>query len=271
VILPVHEAAQAYDAYAPRYDRLLDENRINAYMRRRTQQVLLSTFESGSRLIELGCGTGDEAIALAAHGCEIFAFDPSPRMVAVASQKAAATRTEGTVRWFVGRSADLARQLGSPPLPMSFDGAYASFSLSYERDLSSVSEGLAPWIRSGGQFVVAAMNRVCGAELAAAFLSGHPGLAGRRLAARTLHKVGEVATPVFPRTMRDIAEAFREHFVLEQGRALPAILPPPYFNRMLGRWPALVEVLARMDPYVGTLPVVRSLGDHNLLRFRRRT
>jgi len=240
-------------------------------MRRFMKQVLLSTFESGSRLIELGCGTGDEAISLAAHGCEIFAFDPSPEMVAIASRKGATTRTEGTVRWFVGRSADLIHHLGNPTPAMRFDGAYASFSLSYERDLASVSEALAPWIRPGGRFVVAAMNRVCGTELAAAFISGHPGLAGRRLADQTLHKVGEVATPIFPRTIGEVVEAFRKHFVLEDGRALPAILPPTYSNRSLGRWPALVELLARMDSYVGTLPVVRSLGDHNLLRFRRRT
>jgi ubiquinone/menaquinone biosynthesis C-methylase UbiE len=234
-------------------------------------QFLLSTFGSGSRLIELGCGTGDEAIFLAAHGCEVFAFDPSPRMVAIGSRKAAATRTEGTIHWFVGRSVDLARCLGNSIPPRGCDGAYASFSLSYERDLPSVSEALAPWIHPGGRFAVAAMNRVCGAELAGAFLSGHPRLAGRRLAKQTLHKVGEYATPIFPRTMREIVEAFREHFALEDGQALPAILPPAYSNRTLGRWPAVLQILARIDSYAAHLPVVRSLGDHNLLLFRRRT
>jgi SAM-dependent methyltransferase len=240
-------------------------------MRQSMKEVLFSTFGPGSRLIELGCGTGDEAISLANRGCDVFAFDPSPRMVAIASEKAAATRTEGTVRCFVGRSADLARHLASMSPNVTFDGAYASFSLSYERDLSSVSDALAPWIRPGGGFVVAAMNRVCGAELAAAFVSGHPRLAGRRLGEQTLHKVGEYATPIFPRTIREIVEAVREHFVLEDGRALPAILPPHYSNRLLGRWSAVLELLARMDPHLGALPLVRALGDHNLLRFRRRT
>jgi SAM-dependent methyltransferase len=235
------------------------------------KKVLLSSFDPGSRLVELGCGTGDEAISLAAHGCSIFAFDPSPGMVAIASDKATATRTEGTVRCFVGRSADLARHLGSVRPRMKFDGAYASFSLSYERDLTSASDALAPWIRPGGRFVVSAMNRLCGAELAAAFLSGHPRLAGRRLGEQTLHKVGEFATPIFPRTVREIVEAFREHFVLEDRRALPAVLPPHYANRTLGRWPIVFNILTRTDPHVGALPLLRCLGDHNLLRFRRRT
>jgi len=268
--LPVNDAAHVYDEYAPQYDRLLEENRINAYMRRAMSQALLSTFEPGNRLIELGCGTGDEALALASHRCELFAFDPSPRMIEIARQKADEHRMGRNVRFFVGRAADLSRELAKASPGIQFDGAYASFSLSYERDLQPVSQALAPWIRPNGRLVIATMNRLCGTELAAAILSGHPRLAGRRLSERTLHKVGQYATPVFPRTTREVVKSVSHHFVFEDVRALPAILPPHYANRALARWPMVLDMLSELDPHLGMLPLLRWLGDHNLVRFRRR-
>lgn len=268
-ILPVHSAAEAYDEYASRYDRLLEENRINAYMRAIVSQSLISTFGAGKRLIEIGCGTGDEALTLASHESEVFAFDPSPRMIQIASQKAVASGIGRNIRFFVGKVADLSRHLGDVSQKIGFDGAYASFSLSYEPDLSVVSNALAPWIRPDGWLVIASMNRLCGVELVAALLSAHPRLAGRRLQKHTLHKVGAYSTPVFPRTTKDVADALRDHFHLEDVRALPAVLPPHYANRAFARWPALLDILTDVDPYLAPLPVVRWLGDHNLLRFRR--
>jgi len=43
-----------------------------------------------SRVLEIGCGTGSTAIALAPHAAHILASDISSRMIAIASEKAAA-------------------------------------------------------------------------------------------------------------------------------------------------------------------------------------
>ena len=270
-ILPIHDAADAYDEYASRYDRLLTENRINAYMRREMSRALTATFGTGKRLIELGCGTGDEALALAPNQSEIFAFDPSLRMIEIASRKAAASGTGGNVRFSVGKATDLLRHLGDESQKTGFDGGYASFSLSYEPDLRVVSKALAPWIRPGGWFVMATMNRICGVEFAGALLSAHPRLAGRRLEKRTLHKVGAYSTPIFPRTTKEVIDAVRDYFHFEDVRALPVIMPPPYANRAVAGWGALLDILAELDSHLGSFPVIRLFGDHNLLRFRRNT
>ncbi len=238
-------------------------------MRQTITRTLLETFKSGDRLVELGCGTGDDAIALANQGCEIFALDPSPKMIAIASSKASTSRARQNLQFLVGGGADLTRNQTGISRDLAFDGAYASFSMSYEADLPSISEALGARVRPNGRLLIAAMNRLCGVELAVALLSGHPKLAGRRLAAHTLHKVGDFATPVYPRTTRELVDAFRGNFVLEDARALPAVLPPHYANRLLRRWGPVMTILMGLDPYLSSLPLVRLLGDHNLLRFRR--
>src|SRR3990170_4318646 len=104
---PLVDSARAYDDYAPRYDRLLVANRINAYMRQEMSRTLLQVFASGTRLIELGCGTGDEAIALALKGCKVTAFDPSPRMIEIASHKADEAGVGRDIRFVIARGSEL--------------------------------------------------------------------------------------------------------------------------------------------------------------------
>ncbi len=261
-------AAQAYDAYAPRYDGILNENRINAYLRRETSGALRSLFSPESHLLELGCGTGDEAFALADEGCEIVALDPSAEMITIARSKAAKHRRGNRVTFLLGTARDVPRVLEDAPAA-SFDGAYSSFALSYDDDLRPLGSMLARLVRPGGLLVVAAMNRLCLSESLLSMMLLRPRLAGRRLGSRTMHKVGQVRTVVYPRTPLGLSHAFRPAFAVEQLRALCAVLPPHYANRPLQRWPALLDILERVDNAAGRRPVFRMLGDHALVVMRR--
>jgi SAM-dependent methyltransferase len=264
----IADAGVAYGKYASRYDDLLRENRINAYMRQETTHALLRIFGPGDRVLELGSGTGDEALTLADRGCEVVGLDPAPEMVRIATEKAAAAGLSARARFHVGPSREAATLL-APASPRRFEGAYSHFALSYEPDLGPVREAVASLLVPGGHLLVASMNRYCAAEwvVAAAVLSPH--LAGRRLREGTTHKVGDVDARIFPRSASELAAGFTPDFVLEDVRALPALLPPHYANRVLRRWPGLVDVAMRFDPAVSRRRPFRALGDHVLARFRR--
>lgn len=260
--------AEAYDGYASRYDDLLAENRINAYMRREMMGQLLHTFEPGSWLLELGSGTGDEALTLASHGCQILGIDPSEGMIERAREKANHHPRGSRVEFLQASASELSRVLGERE-PHEFDGAFSSFALSYESDLEAVRKALAARIREDGLVIIAVMNRLCAVEWFLSLITAHPALSGRRLGAETLHKVGSVHTPIMGRTPAEVLRAFTPGFRLERYRALPLILPPHYAYRVLRRWPALMRTLERLDPRLSTLPLLRSLGDHTVLTFRR--
>lgn len=259
---------EAYDNYASRYDTLLDENWINAYLRRQTLRALETTFPPGFRVLELGCGTGDEALALAARGCFVVALDPAPAMVKQARRKAKEQSSGGRVEFVVGAArevGDLVQERGAGP----FDGAFSNFSLSYESDLSPVGKALASLIKPEGRLVFSVMNRLCGLEWILALGSGRPALAGRRLSSSTLHKVGKVHTPIYPRLIKEVLDGLGPQFRLERVRALPVLLPPHYANRAIRRFPPLFSILEALDRQISVLPVMRLLGDHHLLWLRR--
>ena len=72
------------------------------------------------RVVELGCGTGTNAIYLAQHGFDVTAIDLAPTALAMAAEKARAAGVK--VRWL---RADVPRPRSFPPADLIYDrGCY---------------------------------------------------------------------------------------------------------------------------------------------------
>lgn len=67
--------------------------------------------KGAGRLLDLGCGTGQLTVPLAAHVAEAVGVDPEPEMLAEAAQHAG-DQAISNVRWVQGSSADLPGGLG---------------------------------------------------------------------------------------------------------------------------------------------------------------
>ena len=257
----------AYDELAPRYDLVPSENRINRLMRNASVAHLLEMYPPGSRVLEIGCGTGDEALALAQRGVDVVAIDPAPEMVRIATEKAEERGLTMRVEFRRAYARDLpsiADSLGGP-----FDGGYASFSLEYEPDLEPVARGLHKVLRPEARFLASVPSRLCLVEFALAIGSGHPGMSGRRLSPWHDHKVGGHFVPIRTYTPRAFARAISPHFAIERVEALPAIVPPPYMNRIYSRFDGFAEAVERADAALRARFPFRYLGDHFIAFLRR--
>jgi ubiquinone/menaquinone biosynthesis C-methylase UbiE len=265
--------ARAFDDASKSYDNLYQEDRIMAWMRRENLAAIQASFAQGSRLLEIGCGTGDEALALARNGYRVVATDISPGMIAASRAKAQAEETEG-VTWVLlpaGRLSDLIEEEG----PGAFDGAYASFgALNCEPDLAPVAETLSRLVRPGGELVCSVMNRWCVWEIGWGLLHLRPGEAFRRagegwLPAGLASPDGTQSVLVRYYTPRSFARAFAPHFVLTRVSGLPVVLPPPYLSHLVERWPVLMDRGEQIDRRLRDRFPFHSLGDHFLMVMKR--
>src|SRR5438128_4624440 len=73
---------RGYDLIASSYDDVEGRNEISETVRRYSIDAALKVFRPGSRILELGCGTGRDAVALAQRGIRVDATDVSPAMIA---------------------------------------------------------------------------------------------------------------------------------------------------------------------------------------------
>jgi SAM-dependent methyltransferase len=82
--------ASPFDELASGYDDTFTRGAIGALLRRPLWRRLDAAFAPGSRVLELGCGTGEDAVHLGRRGVRVLATDASPGMVAAARRKVAA-------------------------------------------------------------------------------------------------------------------------------------------------------------------------------------
>ncbi len=278
---PVYrETARAFDAVAPYYDVVYGPqgNVVMTWMRRESLALLKAIFPRESYLLELGCGSGEEAVALAKAGRHVLATDLSPKMAAQTRAKARAAHLDHRLAVAVmPASGAAALRPGAP-----FDGAYASFGvLNCEPRLPRLGAALARLVRPGGAFVCSVMGRTCPFEIAWFFLQGRPRLALRRwrpgwqwapVAGRETVE-GEDAFPVSVATryltVRTLQEVFAPSFTLERSLSLPLLLPPPYLDALFQRHR---DLFARLEPLERRLRhrwPWRLWGDHVILVLRR--
>ena len=267
------QISQAFDQAARTYDDSYQSNRIMAWMRIQSLAALQAAFPPGSRLLEIGCGTGEEALALSQAGYRVIATDVSPQMIQTASAKAQASGDQA-VTWHVlpaGQLADLVQDFE----PGSFDGAYSSYgALNCEPRLQSVAAALAHLLSPGAPWICSVMNRWCLWEIVWGLVHLRPGEAFRRLGqgwipAGLASESGRLMVPTRYYSPRAFARAFAPQFQVQSIRGLPVWLPPPYLDHLVTRHPALFSRLQALEFRLRDRFPFHSLGDHFLIKMVR--
>lgn len=252
----------AFDAVAAGYDRREADNPIMQLMRGRSLAMLESTFPTGSTLLDVGCGTGTEALWLEQRGRTVFAVDSSARMLEIVSRRAAAAGMRVSTRLL--RAGDLLK-LVEERGEASFDGAYSSFgALNTEPSLEAPLVALSRLVRPGGRIVLSVMNRWCVAEMALLIAGGRAKQAFRRT--RSSLSVGDGANTLEVRypSWRKLRRALRPQFRVIGVQALPLLLLP-YVWPAFSAHPHLYKAVSRLDRVLAPRRPFASLGDHLLV------
>jgi SAM-dependent methyltransferase len=252
----------AFDAVAADYDRREAGNPIMQLMRERSLAKLESTFPRGALLLDIGCGTGTEAIWLGQRGRTLFAVDSSSRMLEVLSGRAAAAGLRiSTQQLGAGDLMKLAIEVGEA----SFDGAYSSFgALNTEPSLEAPLAALSRLVRPGGRIVLGVMNRWCVAEMALLGARGKPGQALRRMRSSVRVAVGSNMAQVWYPSWRELKRALHPRFHVISVEALPLLLVPsawPVFSSL----PRAYDLVRRVDRVLAPRGPFAWLGDHLLV------
>lgn len=259
------DTQRAFDSVAADYDGPRGNNELIKRMRLTLWSTVQAELPPGSRLLDLGCGTGIDAIEFARRDYRIVATDWSPRMVERTRARAAA---EGLM------SRVTVAHLGVQQLDQldgEFDGIYSNFGpLNCAPDLGAVAAECARLLQPDGTLVFSVIGRICPWEL------GHYALRGRFRRAGVRAARGATAVGLNRHTIwtyyylpREFYRAFAGYFSLSGYRALSLFMPPPYlvdYYRRHHRW---CERLGRLDDHLGALPLLRNMGDHFLIVMHR--
>jgi SAM-dependent methyltransferase len=261
-------AVRAFDALAGAFDERFGAWKSVAAQRRAVRRELLDAFPEGASLIELGGGTGDDALFLARHGRRVLVTDGAPRMAARASEKARAASLEGFVtaeRVSLEELDDWARARGGA----RFDGAFSNFaSLNCVLDRGPVARGLARLLPAGGRALLVVFGPCCPGETLVLLARGEGRAAFRRFARAPApaRAGGETFTVSYP-APGVFAREFAPWFRLKGRLGVGVFVPPSGAEPAVSGFPRLLGALEALDRAFGR--PLALLGDHVLLDFER--
>ncbi|MGA2886512.1 MAG: methyltransferase domain-containing protein [Terracidiphilus sp.] len=265
-IAQITPLAEPFDSIAPDYDRLFTTSAIGKAQRAQVSREIERCFSPLSHVLELNCGTGEDALALAHRGVSVSAYDASPEMVRMASQRLQRSSLSSNVQFAVLRNEHLSRLEGT------FDGAFSNFAgLNCSQDWMSIADELARLVKPGGHVLLCILGRTCLWEVIHYLLRGRFHKAFRRVRrGPTLVRINESSMQVIYPSVGEAKKLFSSGFTLYKWRGVGVFVPPSHCEpHVQGRNKAL-DVLKFLDLSFAHLPGVRCWGDHILLDFVRR-
>jgi SAM-dependent methyltransferase len=258
----------AYAAMAPTYDVDVGMNPVAARAKAVAMKALVALCPPGSRLLDIGCGPGQEAVTLARRGYRVVGIDSALPMVELA-RKRAESLPPGAAAFMQLRASEVGR-LGRDG--ERFDAAFSFYAvLNLEPSPEPAAEGVFSVLPPGAPFLVGLLNPTVLFELA--FYPAAGRLKGFRKAAQRpvrlkVSRGGAQAVDCFLYPPKPFARRLAPWFALERYEAVHLFLPPPD-ARML-RYRTLLRGVNRVEGRLEGRWPFRSLGYFSLLTFRRR-
>jgi len=263
---PIVPAELAFGHLASTYDTEFTETLIGRAQRAAVWKCAEAVFAPSSHLLELNCGTGEDAIHLARLGFVVTACDVSSNMIAEARKKALLEGLSDRIHFYVKAT----ERITEIAAHHSFGGAFSNFSgFNCVKDLGAVARDLAPSLLPYSPLLFCFSTRHCLWESVWYLLHGDRRRAFRRWKGRHHARFGDTVFTVYYPSCREIQESFAPYFRLVSITGIGVAVPPSYVNSFISRHPRLLRALENIDTTIRDLPGLRTLGDHVLLHFER--
>ena len=258
------KAAEAFTKQSIVFDRLYCNDPMIHYKRERVRDHILA-LQPGSSLLELNCGSGDDALFFSAQGFHVHATDISEGMLKMLESKLSTCESHRITTEKIS-FAELPQLRNKGP----FDAVYSNFGgLNCTGELQNVLRDLHPLVKKGGTVTLVLISSFCLWEFLLLF-KGKFRTAFRRFFSdkgRKAHIEGSYFTCWYyhPSFVRRHLAGF-EPVSLE---GLCSVVPPSYLEGFADKYPKLFEWLALKEKQLKHRWPWKYCGDYFIASFRK--
>jgi SAM-dependent methyltransferase len=247
---PALQSLGAFDLQAHTYDDVWTNAPAGRAQRDAVWRRIDALFPVNAHILDLGCGTGEDAAHFQSKGLRVTAIDASPEMVRIARERG------------IDATALPIEDLGQ--LSGAFDGAISNFgALNCVADLAKLRLPLSALIRPGGRFALCTIGRFCLRESLYYLRRGQFRKAIRRWKGET--QSASLHLKIFYPTVSQLKRAFAPAFELVETTGIGLFVPPSFIRP--GRFLAQCRAI---DTLLAHLPGFRAMADHRLVLFVRK-
>ena len=241
-----------FDSVARSYDERVNSTPLGQHYRRQVflhlERYVFPAFEKMS-VLDIGCGTGDDAIWLARLGHRVFATDISSEMVSVARSKAQQAGLTEQIQFAELDVTTCPADQFSPGFDLLL-GNFGVLNCLNPHALRKLAVSSAAWVRPGGRALFVVMSTR--GQMACDVAVGTESWAGAEV-------------PVWYHSAPEVTRCFAPAFSPLRVDALSVIIPPAHRAHRLNAHPRSVALLAAVDVALAALPAVRHIANSYIL------
>lgn len=253
-----------FDAIAADYDHAFTETTTGRLQRRVVHQSLLSSLPPNSKVLEINCGTGEDALWLARLGCQVIATDVSRAMVQVAGQKVANAGLLNRIQMQVADASNLKNSGISGKFDLIFSN-FGGLNCLSPTQIRSFSANAKELLTPNGRLALVVMGRFCWWESLYFVVKGNFHAALRRRSKKAIPARLDDFTTIdtwyySPKELTKLLPDFQ----LMHTEAVGIWLPPSYLDPLFRKFPRVLQLLNRLE-YLSRRSVFAGSADHYLV------
>jgi ubiquinone/menaquinone biosynthesis C-methylase UbiE len=259
----------AFDAVAADYDITFSQS-LTGKIQRRQARKWLSAFlqdKKNLRILEINCGTGDDANWLASMGHHVIATDGAAEMIQQARKKASSTNP---VHFFHCTFLELCTSLRHEKFDLIFSN-FSGLNCVNADELRLLNDQFQHLLRPGGHLAVVIFGKYSWWESIYYLAKLNPGKAFRRWRKKpSISRLKEeVEQPVYCYSISRFRRLL-SRFQLVEKRPVGLFIPPSYIEGPIQKNPRIFHWLEKLEKKAGGIAVLSQLADHSYLLLKKK-
>jgi ubiquinone/menaquinone biosynthesis C-methylase UbiE len=218
-------------------------------------------------ILEINCGTGDDALWLAARGHEVIATDASAEMIAVTMEKISASHLRSKITVRKSRFEELSENFRGKKFDLIFSN-FGGLNCVSPPELKKLSIDFASLLKPGGKLIAVVMGQKCRWEQIYFLWKGKPEMAFRRNSTEPVQAaLGKATVPTWYFSPREFEKQFEADFKKISARPVGLFIPPSYLNPFFEKRKWLLSLVHRLEKWF-SFSVLSNQADHFLMAFQ---
>lgn len=253
---------QFHDNIAEGYDDILSNNAFSEILRSIFQKRLLNNLPSESKILDLGCGTGEDALFLASKGFIVTGIDISEKMISIAKSKTLKKNMKENIIFFC---CDMVQFIEKDT--GNYDGIISNFNaVNYVKDMDSFAKSVSGLLNANGKIIFTVLNKICCSEILYSFITLRFSRAWCALFNRKKYILTELNL-YFPCSFR---KYFEKYFTIKKITGVGIIIPPHNLVGLYKRLSFAIPFLLKCEKLIVSLFPFYFLSDHYIIEMQKK-
>ncbi len=264
-------SSAAFNSAASSYDESFTYSWTGRMQRERVWRYLEKNIHLHDHpaILELNCGTGEDACRLAAKGHHVEATDISERMLKVASQKKEILDI-GNLHFHLCDMRALNQLFSGQQFSLIFSNFGGLNCLSPD-EITQLGNDLDPLLEKNGSLLLVVMGRKCLWELLYFTFKGRKDQAMRR---RTIDpvsvRIGSSIQQVWYYSPKELSNLLKNKFIPVKTKPVGLLIPPSYLEKGMQGRNGWKNILYRLEKFFSNSSFLSNYADHYLIELKKR-